>query len=143
VPAALNLGVGLLVTALAQLHVRNLAQKNRHAPNDKIFPMAVPDRPSCSRGESCIHATFTIAQKLKFSLRAISTEFLLGGNFCSKLRAPHRGRSLGPFVCGANHQLRLHEGKVPLAAMYLRRVGDLAVAWLLAACFLRSRSGCR
>jgi hypothetical protein len=23
-------------------------------------------------------------------------------DFCSKLRAPHRGASLGPFVCGDN-----------------------------------------
>jgi hypothetical protein len=30
-----NLGMGLLVIALAYLHVRNLA---RHAANDKIFP---------------------------------------------------------------------------------------------------------
>jgi|AntAceMinimDraft_5_1070358.scaffolds.fasta_scaffold115846_1 hypothetical protein len=26
----------------------------------------------------------------------------LGGDFCSKLRAPNRGSSLGPFVCGTN-----------------------------------------
>jgi hypothetical protein len=27
----------------------------------------------------------------------------MGGDFCSKLRAPHRGTSLGPFVCGLKH----------------------------------------
>jgi hypothetical protein len=44
------------------------------------------------------------------------------GIFCSALRAPHRGTSLGPFVCGANYRLYLISGKVAIAAMYLRRV---------------------
>jgi len=35
-----KLGSGLLATALAHLHVRNLAQG--FAANDNIFPMAVP-----------------------------------------------------------------------------------------------------
>jgi hypothetical protein len=33
-----NLGVDLLVTALTDLHVRNLARRNRGAANDYIFP---------------------------------------------------------------------------------------------------------
>jgi hypothetical protein len=36
-PAAQNLGVGLLVTALAHLNVRNLARRNFHAANDSTF----------------------------------------------------------------------------------------------------------
>jgi hypothetical protein len=39
-PAAQNLGVVLLVTALAHLHVRNLAPI--FAAKNNIFPMAVP-----------------------------------------------------------------------------------------------------
>jgi hypothetical protein len=38
-----HLGVDLLVTALAHLHLRNLARINYHAANNNIFPMAVPD----------------------------------------------------------------------------------------------------
>jgi hypothetical protein len=32
-----KIGVGLLVIALAHLHMRNLARKKRHAANDNIF----------------------------------------------------------------------------------------------------------
>jgi hypothetical protein len=46
----------------------------------------------------------------------------LGGSFCSKLRAPHRGTSIGPFVCGATYRLYLISGKVAIAAMYFRRL---------------------
>jgi hypothetical protein len=45
-PAAQNLDVGLLATALAHLHVRNLAPRFdwiRFAANSNFFPMAVLD----------------------------------------------------------------------------------------------------
>ena len=36
-------------------------------------------------------------------VEAISSESPCNSFFCSILRAPHRGTSLGPFVCGANN----------------------------------------
>jgi hypothetical protein len=44
--------MGLLVTALAHLHVRNLARKTRHAANDNTFSEHEPD-----------HRGFVLAQK--------------------------------------------------------------------------------
>jgi|AntAceMinimDraft_5_1070358.scaffolds.fasta_scaffold103315_2 hypothetical protein len=57
---------------------------------------------SCSRGEGwqarSQNPTF------QFSLAAISDNPIVVRVFCSKLRAPNRGTSLGPFVCGANNR---------------------------------------
>jgi hypothetical protein len=43
-------------------------------------------------------ARHAVSQNLEIS------ESPLVGDFCSKLRAPRRGTSLGPFVCGANNK---------------------------------------
>jgi hypothetical protein len=44
-------------------------------------------------------------RNLPFSLGENSTDPPTphGGEFCSKFRAPHRGTSLGPFLCGTKH----------------------------------------
>jgi hypothetical protein len=42
-PAGKKLGVGLLITALAQLYVRNLARRFDSRPTATFFPMAGPD----------------------------------------------------------------------------------------------------
>jgi len=49
--------------------------------------------------------------------------------FCSKLRAPHRGSSLGPLVCGAN--------KSPVRDSYLR--GSQKSVKVCSFCVLESR----
>jgi len=40
--------------------------------------------------------------------------------FCSKLRAPHRGASLGPLVCGANNLIHSRSGcaRAPLFLLF-------------------------
>jgi hypothetical protein len=64
--------------------------------------MVFPDWLSCSRGEarnqSPDQTNFVLAQQ-----RFLLNPSLGGGQFCSKLRATHRGTSLGPFVCGAKY----------------------------------------
>jgi hypothetical protein len=73
-------------------------------------PMALSDWLSCSRGKAGSHHQHHAARSHNsmFRLGASSEESPLGGEFCSKLRAPHRGTSLGPFVCGANKLVDAH-----------------------------------
>jgi hypothetical protein len=57
----------------------------------------------CSRGEATTSQSVTRTLNFTFSLEAKSAEPPLKcSGFCSKLRAPHRGTFLGPFVFGAN-----------------------------------------
>jgi hypothetical protein len=51
VSAAENLGVGLLVTALAHLHVRNFAQRFDGLDSTTFFRLFFLIKPSYSRGE--------------------------------------------------------------------------------------------
>jgi hypothetical protein len=65
--------------------------------------VVVPDCLSFSRGGASVTSHQpAISHKFRFSPAAVSAESPVGGDFCSKLRAPHRGTSLGSFVCGAN-----------------------------------------
>jgi hypothetical protein len=55
-------------------------------------------------GRLAVANTQTVkSTKLYLALDKKSTETSLLGDLCNKLRAPHRGTSLGPFVCGANN----------------------------------------
>jgi hypothetical protein len=59
-------------------------------------PIAVPDRLRCSRGGCFSPVAVSAESPLWCASSTKSTKSI----FCSKLRAPRRGTSLGPFVCG-------------------------------------------
>jgi hypothetical protein len=74
-------------------------------------PIGVPDRPSYSRGEGCTttsHQSPFRSQKNRFSPGENADEPPpVVRVFCSNLRAPLRGTSLGPLLCVANE----HKGE--------------------------------
>jgi hypothetical protein len=99
-PAAQNHGVGL------HLHVRDLAPRFAGFVSTTFFPMALSDYTQLfQRGGSQSLSQSPRSQILDFYVqrRKKSAERPMGGDLYSKLRAPHRGMSLGPFVCVANN----------------------------------------
>jgi hypothetical protein len=112
-PAVKILGSGLRRPCLQQtfggMHgaiTRIAPARPATRPTSKLFPMAVPDQAQLfQRGGRHAGTQRRRSQNPTFSLG----KFLLtppwgGGGFCSKLRAPHQGTSLGPFACGAKNR---------------------------------------
>jgi hypothetical protein len=70
------------------------------AADAQIFPMAIQDHTQLfQRGARSESVTRT--EYFTFTL-GVRSNSLKCSNFCSKLRASHRGTSLGPFVCEAS-----------------------------------------
>jgi hypothetical protein len=87
-PAAQNLGVGLLVTALTHLHVRNRARRFDWIRFYNFFPMALPFFQLFEREGLHHQSQRARTHNFRFSLEARCVESPLGGDCCSKLKAP-------------------------------------------------------
>jgi hypothetical protein len=92
-----DIRVQILLGALPRSHKLFLAADAQHFPDrcSRLHP-AVPEGRLAVTARSATDPINFVLAKQRFLLNPP-----LVRDFCSKLRAPHWGKSLGPFVCGA------------------------------------------
>jgi hypothetical protein len=126
-PAAQDLVVGLRRPSWGQTCGSMLGVIARIAPERPATRPATKKSADCSILDSAVpegrlavisHQSCR-SQNFSFSLEANSAELPLGGDFYSKLRAPHRGTSLGPFVCRANEISAARQRRLVQAVVYM------------------------